>query len=118
MEISSALKKTIESSHLVISSVNSVGAPHSIAVAFVKVLDKNKLLVTDNFMKNTIKNIQANSAVSVVVVKGWDGFEILGKAKYFSTGKYLDLVKQMPSSKGFPSKGALVITVNTIKEMA
>jgi predicted pyridoxine 5'-phosphate oxidase superfamily flavin-nucleotide-binding protein len=47
--------------------VDENGNPHCIAVVFVKVVSKNQILVTDNYMVQTTKNIQRNPSVALTV---------------------------------------------------
>jgi len=97
----------------------SDGRPNVIGVAYVKVVDGNHLLVTDNYMNQTIKDISNNPNVAIVV---WDkemnGYKLIGKCGYFTTGEWVDRVKALPENKGMPSKRALLITVEKIIKSA
>jgi predicted pyridoxine 5'-phosphate oxidase superfamily flavin-nucleotide-binding protein len=64
------------------------GRPNVIGIAYVKVFDKSTLLITDNFMRQTIEDIEENNNVALVVWgKNWSGYKIIGKAKYYNKGK-------------------------------
>ncbi|MCG2701209.1 pyridoxamine 5'-phosphate oxidase family protein [Candidatus Parcubacteria bacterium] len=69
-------------------------------------------------MKRTGENLKENNNVCLAV---WnekeEGYKLIGKAKYFSSGKWLKFVKQMPENKGFPSKGAILVTVSKLIEL-
>jgi len=56
-----------------------------------------------------IKNICAS-----VWNKEWKGYKIIGVAKYFNKGKWLEYVKSMKENKGLPAKGAILIKVSKI----
>ena len=58
MKITEEIKKIIEENIAALASVNESGKPHTIAVAYPKVISENQILITDNFMKETIQNIQ------------------------------------------------------------
>lgn len=78
-------------------------------------LNKDTILITDNFMKSTVKNILRNNNVAMVVWnKKWEGVQILGKAKYYRKGKWLDYVRKMEENKGMPAKGAILVKVGKI----
>ena len=116
VKINSTLKKLIENNPLSFSTVGVDKKPHIIYVASVKV-DKDKILITDNFMNQTKLNLSKNSFVSLSLLVGQAGFEILGVAKYFSNGKVVDFVKKLPENNNLPSKGAIRVTVSKIKKM-
>ena len=109
------LKKEIEKSILSFAtSLNN--KPHQIAVAAVKVI-KNELIITDNFMRETKRNIRKNNNVSVVFWGAKGGYELKGKAKYFSLGKWLDFVKNLKENKSFKPKGAIIVRIINIKKL-
>lgn len=116
--ITGKAKKIIEGNYVAFATVDKDCKPNVIAVACVKVLGKNKLLITDNFMKHTGENLKGNNNVCLAV---WndkeEGYKLVGKAEYFSDGKWLKFVKQMPENKGFPAKGAIVIIVSKLIEL-
>ncbi|OGM02988.1 hypothetical protein A3K72_02560 [Candidatus Woesearchaeota archaeon RBG_13_36_6] len=121
VEITDDIKKLIEGNALAFATVGEDGKPHCIAVGDVKVVSKNELLVGDNYMNETKRNIQKNNNVVLVVwSRNWEkdciGYEFRGTAKYFSEGKWVEMVKKI--HEGFPAKGAIIITINKIKKMA
>ncbi|MCD6550292.1 pyridoxamine 5'-phosphate oxidase family protein [bacterium] len=123
IEIGEELKKLIEENALAFATVDENGNPHCIAVGFVKVISKNQILVTDNYMVGTIKNIQQNPNVALSVWnKEWKekcvGYELRGTAEYFTSGKWYEMIKQIPENKEEPCKGAILITINKIKKLA
>lgn len=120
IEINSGMKKLIEENALGFASVDKKGIPHNIAVALVKIVSKNQLLISDNYLKETLDNIKINPNVSLVVwtpdwLKNCIGYELTGKAEYFTNGKWLEAMKNIPENKGAPCKGAILVTINKIK---
>lgn len=114
MKITLKIKKIIESNPLAFATIRD-NKPYVIGVACCKVLGDDKILITDNFMKSTIQNILENNNVALVVwSKRWEGYQFLGKAKYYQKGKWLDFVKKMKENKGLPAKGAIVIRVRKV----
>lgn len=121
--IDKELKKLIEENALALATVDEFGNPHCIAIGFVKVVSKYQLLVTDNYMVKTTKNIQKNHNVSLTVWnKEWKkdckGYELKGIAKYDTKGKWYGMVKRIPENKKEPCKGAILVTVKSIKRLA
>jgi len=112
-------KKTIEGNPVALATVSNSGKPNAIAVAFCKVVSKNQVLITDNFMRVTRQNILANGKACLVVWdKKWKGFKIEGKAKYFTNGKWKKIAEKIPQNKGLSAKGAIIVTASKISKLA
>ena len=108
------IKNLIEKNPLAFATVSN-NKPNVIGVACVKVVDKNKILITDNYMKSTIKNISLNNNVAIVVWdKNLNGYKLIGRAKYYTSGKYFEFVKKMKENRGLPTKGAILINISKI----
>jgi len=119
--ISPALKKFIEANALGFATVNKTGKPHNIAVACVKVV-KDKIIISNAHIKESVKNLGHNNNVSLVIwnpewEKSCVGFELLGTAKNFTDGKWLEYVKKLPDNEGYDIKGAIVVNVKKIKRL-
>ena len=114
------IKDNIKNKIADLASVTLDNKPHTIAVEVNEVKD-NKIIITDNQMKNTPKDIKNNPNVSLVFWEGKKdeerGWRINGKAEYYDSGKYLDFVKSLKENKGCLTKGAIVIKVEEIKEL-
>ena len=122
MEINEDIKKLIEENPLALATITNEGKPYVIAVVFVKIKD-NKIIITANYMKNTLENIKKNKNVSLVVwenKKGSkaEGYQINGTAGYFESGKWKDFVKSIPENKNEPCKGAVVVEIKQIKKLS
>lgn len=116
--ITPKVKKIIEENPVAFATVSVGGVPNVIPVACVKVVSKNQVIVTDNFMKHTKENLEKNDNVCLAV---WndkeEGYKLIGRAEYFASGKWLEFVKQMQENKGLPAKGAIVVTVSKLIEL-
>jgi len=107
----------IEKNPISLATVNKKLEPHVILVAFAKVRD-NKLIITDNYMVKTKKNIKENMNVSLVLYnKKWNGLYLDGIARYYTKGKYYEFVKGIKENKNEPCKGVIVIILKSIKRM-
>ena len=111
-------KQTIEKNPVALATVNNKGKPNVIAVSSCKVVSKNQILITDNFMKTTKENILENGKACLAVWnKKGNGFKIEGKAKYFTKGKWKKTVEKMPENKGLSAKGAILLTASKISKL-
>lgn len=120
--INAILKDLIENNALGFATIDANNTPHVIAVGCVKVVSDNQILITDDYIVETTKNIRQNPNVALAVwSRNWEenciGYELKGTAEYFTEGKWYDIMKQNPETAGEPRKGAIVITINKIKEL-
>ena len=119
------IKELLETNAVAVATISEVGTPHCIAIGFPKVISDSEVLITDNYMNETPKNIQNNSSVSLAVwSRNWEndeeceGYELKGEASYYKEGDLHKKVKSMPENTGMPCKGVILVSVNTIKKMA
>ena len=111
----SKIKKIVEENPVVISTVMKNGCPNCIAVAFVKVVSAKEILITDNFMNQTVVDMAGNKNVCLLVWnKQGEGYKIIGLAKYYQIGKWKKFVEKMKENKGLPAKGAIVVKVSKV----
>jgi predicted pyridoxine 5'-phosphate oxidase superfamily flavin-nucleotide-binding protein len=119
--ITPGIKKLIETNAIGFSTVDKKGKPHSIAVAYTKIFN-DEIVITNTHIKESIRNIKANKNVSLVVWNNnWEkacvGFELKGTAENYTSGKWFELVKNMPDNKGYNVKSAIVVTITKIKKL-
>ena len=117
MKIIDELKQLIESNPISISTVSKNNSPHTIYVMYAKVIHFDKVLITDNYMKKTKENILLNPNVSLTVLVGGAAYELVGVAKYFCEGVYVEKIHKIIENKAFPCKGAIVIDIKKIVKM-
>ena len=120
--INNGIKKIIEENALGLATADKSGSPHNIAASYAKVISKNQLIISDNYLQETIENIKENPNVALVVWNAdWKencfGYELKSKAEYFREGKWVDFIKKMPANQEEPCKGAILITINKIKAL-
>ncbi len=115
VEITPEVEKVIEENPIAFATVNDAGKPNVIGVAYVKVVSKNQVLITDNYMKQTKENLEKNNNICLAVWdKHWNGYKFVATAEYFTKGKWKGFVEEMPENKGLPAKGAILVTVSKI----
>jgi len=78
----------------------------------------DKIIVTDNEMKITRKNILQNPQVFVLSFKKDYSYclKISGSAEYHKKGPYFDTVRNLKENKNYKPKGAIVIIPEKIVE--
>jgi predicted pyridoxine 5'-phosphate oxidase superfamily flavin-nucleotide-binding protein len=108
-------KDLIENNPVAFATITSDSNPNIIVVASVKVVSDDEILVSDNYMDRTVKDVLVNDNVCLAV---WNsemrGCKLMGTARYFDTGNWVKYVKNMKENKGMPAKGALLIKVSKI----
>lgn len=113
------IKKIIEKNPVVVATVLDKNFPNAVAVAFVKVVSDKEILITDNYLNQTIKDLEENNNACLLVWNDeWEGYKIIGRAKYFKIGKWKKFVEKMKENKGMPAKGAILIKVEKIIKLA
>jgi len=101
-----------------LATVDGSHKPNVIGVAYVKVVSKNQVLITDNYMRQTKENLEKNKSVCLASWdKNWNGYKLVRKAKYCASGKWKTFVEKMPENKGLSAKGAILIAVSKIMKL-
>lgn len=123
MIINEELKNLIETNPLGFASVDKDSNPHCIAVAYVKVVSENQILITDAHIIITVENIKNNPRVCLVVWnKDWQrdcyGYVLKGNAEHFTAGKWFDEVSKIAENEELEFKGAILVTIDKIKRIA
>ena len=122
-KITSKIKLLIETNALALATTNIDGKPHCIVVGYPKVVSGNKIILSAIYIVETIKNIQKNNNVSLVVWNkewkdGCEGYELIGEAEFHISGKWAEFVKNLEENKKEHPKGAILINVKNIKKLA
>jgi predicted pyridoxine 5'-phosphate oxidase superfamily flavin-nucleotide-binding protein len=120
IKITQAQKKLIEGRVLGFATCDLNSKPNVNAVACAKVVAKDKILITDNYMNKTERNLAENNKVAIVV---WgkdekEGYQFKGTAQYITEGKWKRFVEQMRENKGLLAKAAVLVTVKEIYRLA
>jgi predicted pyridoxine 5'-phosphate oxidase superfamily flavin-nucleotide-binding protein len=98
------------------SSAN--GIPNVALVGFLKVMDAETILISDNFFLKTEDNLKHNPKVAFVVYDSYTRkcFQIKGSVKMITDGKIFDEMKQWVDSAkpNMPKKAAVVVHVEEV----
>ena len=106
-----------------IATVNSENNPNLSVASVVKVIDKNKIIISVNEMNHTQNNIEYNHNVVITVFnEEWVGLRIFGIAEFYSDGEYYDFCKnnffgnnEVTPFGATKPKGAIVVTVTKVE---
>lgn len=111
------IKNLIEENPVALATITENNKPNVIGTAFAKVISENEILLTDNYMNQTVKDILQNNNVCLAI---WDknlkGVKIIGIAEYRTTGKWKTFVENLKENTGLPTKGAILIKISKIIE--
>jgi len=110
------IKEKLESATIAMATVSPDNKPHAIVIMYAKVKD-GKIVITNNYMNSTINNLKSNPHISLVFWEGESGWRIDGRVEYFDSGEWLEFVKKLPENKNEPANGALIVEIESIKEL-
>lgn len=117
-------EKLINGKPIHIATTNLDNNPNLSVASDVRILEKNKIIISVNEMNNTQKNIEHNSNVIITAFnEEWIGLRIFGKAKFYTEGEYYDYCNKTFFSNGEVTpfgatkpKGAIVVTVEKVED--
>jgi len=109
------IKNLIENHPVALATVTSENKPNVICVAGIKVVSADEILITDNHMNQTLKDIAQNKNICLVV---WDhdlrSCKLIGESEYFTEGKWKKYVEELEENKNLPAKGAILVKISKI----
>jgi len=120
IKINKKQKKLIEKGVLALATLGPKNRPNVVAVACCKVVEEDKILITDNFMNKTRNNLLRNNKVAIAVWSNdWEeGYQFKGKAKYLTSGKWKKMVDEDSDNKDLAHKAAVLVTIDEIWDLA
>lgn len=101
---------------LPIATADKSGKPNVVFITMWKVLDDETILIVDNFLSKTRKNIEANPSMALVVYDSdaKKSFQIKGNVDIETKGDRFSTAREMADSKKLPGKAAVVFHVKEI----
>lgn len=102
---------------IVLATTDSNKKPRAIFVE-VNQVKNDKIIITDNEMEITRKNILENKQVFLLIFEEDYHYvlKIIGEVEYYTKGKYFDFVKGLKTNKNYSPKGAIVINIKKVTE--
>jgi len=138
VKITDEMKEVSQKTHgWALATVSKEGIPNVVAVGNAKILSENEILLADNFMSKTVKNIKENPEVAAAIWD-WDnvlGYQFKGTARIEYSGEMIeeaaavDMASAKSRKKNLPPevfakllermpvlkpKAAIIITVKSI----
>ncbi len=103
---------------VVVFATSGVNAVPQVVFVEVNSADKDEIVITDNQMELTKKNIIENKKVSILAFKEDYSYciRISGEAEHYTSGKYFDFVKGLETNKDWSPKGAVVVRIKEVFE--
>jgi len=111
---------------IVLATATKDGVPNVVPVSVKKVIDDETVLISDQFLNKTLKNLKANPQVAITIWgkrkdgKGYEGYQIKGTVAIETSGQRFEetakWVEQMSKALKLPfkSKGAVIVKIAEI----
>ena len=115
MKIPLKVRKSIETGKpFSLATATKKGKPNINYIGYLKLIDSGTVLIADNYFKKTKKNILENNQVAFGVLdEKAKSYQLKGRVKYYTKGKYYDEVRRWCDKK-YPRKGAVVIHITEV----
>lgn len=99
-----------------IATINEDGSPNLGPKRSMRILDDETIIYNENTGGRTLRNIQRNPKVTVVIIdrENLDGYRFVGEAEVHEEGKYYEEAKEWAVGKMGVPKSAVVIKVRRI----
>jgi len=100
-----------------LATADQKGNPNLIAVELSSVTPKGEIIITNNHIKRSIKNLKENEKCVLLITDNQKMYwRIFGTARH-EKGKWLEFVKNLKSNKGCKPKGAIVFRIKSIDDL-
>ena len=117
MTMTDDMMDAIEKDLVFLATTSSEGIPNVVPIGFARPIDDGNILIADNYMKKTRKNIEENPNVALVTKDAQKNpYQFKGTAEIFESGKIFDEVvewAQNVMSKLNP-KAAIVVKITDV----
>ncbi len=117
MLLNDEIKEAIEKNLVFLATSSVEGIPNVVPVGFARPLDDNKILIADNYLKKTRKNLDINPKLSLIIsdAKNYP-YQFKGTVEIFESGEYFEEVTEWAQNvmTELEPKSAIVFTVEDI----
>jgi predicted pyridoxine 5'-phosphate oxidase superfamily flavin-nucleotide-binding protein len=87
--------ETVEKDLVFLATSSKEGIPNVVPIGFARPIDEETILIADNYMNKTRKNLEENPNISLVTKDATKcPFQFKGKIEIFESGKYFDIVTE------------------------
>ncbi len=117
MTMTEEMMDAIEKDLVFLATASSEGIPNVVPIGFARPIDNGSILIADNYMNKTRKNIEENPNVAIVTKDAQKNpYQFKGTAEIFDSGKIFDEVVEWAQNvmTKLNPKAAIVIKVTEI----
>lgn len=117
MVLTKEMMEAIDKNLVFVATVSKEGVPNVVPIGFARPLDENTILIADNYMNKTIKNLENNHKLSLIVQDPKSlPFQFKGTVEIFKSGEYFDQVVDWAQNvmSELEPKSAILFTVEDI----
>lgn len=106
----------IKEKYYQLATCSKDGIPNICTVGAYFIKDKETIIIVDNYMRKTFRNVVGNPNVAILVRKEKESFQLKGKCIYKEKGREYEKARKWMRNKGrkYPAKGILIIKVEKI----
>ncbi|HIH44138.1 MAG TPA: pyridoxamine 5'-phosphate oxidase [Candidatus Methanoperedenaceae archaeon] len=101
---------------LPLATSDSSGKPNVAFITYWKILDDETILIVENFMNKTRKNLEKNPRAAVVAYRSEPkkSYQLKGTVRFETSGRMFEEAKAMAAAKKAPGKSAVIFRVEEI----
>jgi uncharacterized protein len=117
MTMTEEMMDAIEKDLVFLATASSEGIPNVVPIGFARPIDNGSILIADNYMNKTRKNIEENPNVAIVTKDAQKNpYQFKGTAEIFDSGKIFDEVVEWAQNvmTKLNPKAAIVVKVTEI----
>lgn len=117
MTMTDEMMDAIEKDLVFLATASGEGIPNVVPIGFARPIDNGNILIADNYMKKTRKNIEENPNVAIVTKDAQKNpYQIKGTAKIFESGKIFEEVVEWAQNvmTKLNPKAAIVVKVTDV----
>jgi uncharacterized protein len=117
MTMTEEMMDAIEKDLVFLATASSEGIPNVVPIGFARPIDNGSILIADNYMNKTRKNIEENPNVAIVTKDAQKNpYQFKGTAEIFESGKFFDEVVEWAQNvmTKLNPKAAIVVKLTDI----
>jgi predicted pyridoxine 5'-phosphate oxidase superfamily flavin-nucleotide-binding protein len=105
---------------IVLATATRDGIPNVVPVGMKKIIDDETILISDQYLNKTRKNVEGNPRVAITVWDEIEGYQIKGTVTIETSGPLFEETARWAEERGksikrpLKSKGALILRITEI----
>lgn len=117
MVLNDEIKNAIEKNLVFLATSSAECAPNVVPVGFSRPIDDRRILIADNYLNKTRKNLDSNPQLSLIISDAKNfPYQFKGTVEIFESGDYFDEVTEWAQNvmSELEPKSAIIFTVKEI----